>query len=77
MHVLFGWLLLGMSLCEKELRILGIQPMTGDAWPGGSQCLLATEMALEGINRHPDLLRGFKLVYDYIDDEVIILVVYG
>ena len=56
--------------CTKELRILGLQPMTGDAWPGGSQCLLAVEMAIEKINKHPDILKGYELIYDYIDHEV-------
>jgi len=44
--------------------------MTGDAWPGGSQCLLAVEMAIEKINKHPDILKGYELIYDYIDHEV-------
>lgn len=55
---------------ERELRILGLQPMTGDAWPGGWPCLVAVEMAVEGINQHPDLLDGYVLKYDYIDHEV-------
>lgn len=55
---------------DKELRLLGLQPMTGTIWPGGWACLVPLKMALDGINKHPDLLNGYKLTYEYLDDEV-------
>jgi len=56
--------------CEKELRLLGLQPMTGTAWPGGWACFIPIQLAIAGINAHPDILRGFNLTYEYTDDEV-------
>jgi len=54
----------------KELRLLGLQPMTGNAWSGGWACLVPIKMAIEGINAHPNLLPGYNLTYEYIDNEV-------
>lgn len=54
----------------KELRILGLQAITGDAFPGGPTCLVAVKMALDSINQHPSLLNGYNLTYDYVDHEV-------
>lgn len=54
---------------DKELRLLGLQPMTGEAWPGGAACLVPVRMALEGINQHPDLLKGYTLTYEYFDHQ--------
>ena len=56
--------------CEKELRLLGLQPITGKAWPGGWTCLAPIQMAIDGINAHPDMLRGYNLTYEYVDNEV-------
>ena len=54
----------------KELRLLGLQPMTGNAWSGGWACLVPIKMAIEGITAHPNLLPGYNLTYEYIDNEV-------
>ena len=59
----------------KELRLLGLQPMTGNAWSGGWACLVPIKMALEGINARSDLLEGFNITYEYIDNEVCLSVV--
>lgn len=55
---------------QKELRLLGLQPMSGEAWPGGWACLVPVRMAVERINEHPDLLQGYTLKYEHIDHEV-------
>lgn len=55
---------------DRELRILTLLPMTGEAWPGGWSCLVPVQMAIDGINAHPDLLQGYKVKFDYIDHEV-------
>ena len=55
----------------KDLRLLGLLPMTGDIYPGGWSCLVPVKMALDGINAHPNLLQGYNLSYDYIDNQVI------
>lgn len=60
----------GVCTFEKELRLLGLQAMTGKSWPGGGPCLVAVQMARDDINAHPDLLHGYELVYDYVDHEV-------
>lgn len=54
----------------KEIRILGLQAMTGDVYKGGPACLLGAQMALDDISHHPDVLNGFNLTYDYVDHEV-------
>ena len=55
---------------DKELRLLGIQAMTGKSWPGGWSCLVPVMMAVDEINQRSDLLDGYKLTYNYIDHEV-------
>lgn len=62
--------LLTPSAEQKELRLLGLQPMSGEAWPGGWSCLVPVRMAVESINARPDLLQGYTLKYDYVDHEV-------
>ncbi|KAH3697827.1 hypothetical protein DPMN_085337 [Dreissena polymorpha] len=54
----------------KELRLLGMLPMTGTTWPGGSSCLVPVQMALEDVNAYPGLLYGYNLTYEYIDSMV-------
>lgn len=44
----------------KPLYIGGIFPMTG-GWAGGRGCRPAVYMALEDVNKRPDLLPGYKL----------------
>ena len=45
---------------NKQLYIGGIFPMTG-GWAGGKGCRPAVDMALEDINKHPDILQGYTL----------------
>lgn len=59
---------------DKELRLLGLQPMTGEAWPGGWSCVVPVQMAIEAINNRTDILDGYKLTYDYIDHEVFVFI---
>lgn len=54
----------------KELRLLGMIPMTGTAWQGGSSCLLPVQMAIEDVNAFPGILYGYNLTYEYIDSKV-------
>ncbi|KAH3775305.1 hypothetical protein DPMN_176706 [Dreissena polymorpha] len=54
----------------RELRLLGMLPMTGTAWPGGSACLVPVQMALADVNAYPNLLHGYNLTYEYIDTMV-------
>lgn len=54
----------------KELRILGLQAMTGEAFLGGQPCLVAVKMAIDHINQRLDVLNGYSLTYDYINHEV-------
>lgn len=55
---------------NKELKILGLQPMTGEVWPGGWSCLVPVQMAIESINNRTDILNGYTITYNYIDHEV-------
>lgn len=55
---------------DKELRMLTLLPMTGEAWPGGWSCLVPVQMAVDGINAHADLLQGYRLTFEYVDHEV-------
>lgn len=54
----------------KELRVLGMLPLTGDGWRGGGVCLPATQMAVEDVNAHDGLLPGYNLTYEWIDSKV-------
>lgn len=64
--------LLALTECYtlKELRLLGLQAMTGKTYSGGWACLVPVQMGLEGIHAHPNLLNGYNLTYDYFDHEV-------
>lgn len=55
---------------SKELRLLGLLPMTGDGWSGGTACLPATQMAIEDVNANENILKGYKLMYNWIDSKV-------
>lgn len=55
---------------SKELRVLGMLPMTGNVYPVGNQCRASKKMALEDVNAFPGLLDGYNLTYDYIDSMV-------
>lgn len=54
----------------KELRLLGLMQMTGEEWPAGWMCVVPIQMAIDKINAHPTLLSGYKLTFDYYDDQV-------
>ncbi|XP_053401138.1 gamma-aminobutyric acid type B receptor subunit 1-like isoform X2 [Mercenaria mercenaria] len=53
----------------KELRLLGLLPMTGDGWNGGVSCLPATQMALEDVNNNDFILSEYNLKYKWIDSK--------
>lgn len=66
-------IMLYLAVCcgkEKELRLLGLQPLTGKAWPTGAACVVPVTMAIDSINAHPDLLNGYKLTHEYVDVQV-------
>lgn len=54
----------------RELRLLGILPMSGDGWVGGGSCLPAVQMAIDDINVRDDILSEYNLTYKWIDSEV-------
>ncbi|KAH3719743.1 hypothetical protein DPMN_062614 [Dreissena polymorpha] len=58
---------------SKELRVLGLLPMTGNAWPGGNACLVSNKMALEDVNAFSGLLEGYNLTYAFIDSMVCLI----
>uniref|UniRef100_UPI00358FBB37 gamma-aminobutyric acid type B receptor subunit 1 isoform X2 n=1 Tax=Myxine glutinosa TaxID=7769 RepID=UPI00358FBB37 len=53
---------------RTKLYIGGLFPMSG-GWPGGQACLPAVKMALEDVNKRPDILRGYKLVLENNDSK--------
>jgi hypothetical protein len=59
-----------LSLYAKELRLLGLLPMTGDGWSGGMSCLPALQMALDDVNNNGVILRDYNLTYNWIDTKV-------
>lgn len=70
--IVFGLVFVGFGVHagKKELRLLGLQAMTGEAWPGGWACLVPAQMAIERINADPNILEGYTLFYDYTDHQV-------
>lgn len=54
----------------RELRLLGLLPMTGEGWTGGGACLTAVQMALEDINAMERILVDYNLTYNWIDSKV-------
>uniref|UniRef100_A0A8C4ND84 Gamma-aminobutyric acid (GABA) B receptor, 1b n=1 Tax=Eptatretus burgeri TaxID=7764 RepID=A0A8C4ND84_EPTBU len=54
---------------RTKLYIGGLFPMSG-GWPGGQVCLPAVEMALEDVNKRPDILQGYKLVLENNDSKL-------
>lgn len=59
----------------KQLRLLGMQPMTGTSWPGGPACIAPVQMALDDVNSDPSILSDYNLTYDVVDSQVLIVVV--
>lgn len=55
---------------KKVLRLLGLQAMTGEAWPGGWSCHVPVQLAIGMINSRDDILKDYTLEYDHIDHEV-------
>lgn len=54
-----------------ELHIGGIFPIAGTGgWQGGQACMPAARLALDDVNREPNLLPGFKLILHSNDSEV-------
>lgn len=75
MEFLLVWLLVVsgtmiMCTCERTIKLLGILPMTGKGWVGGSSCALPSKLAIEDINANETILNGYNLSYTYIDSQV-------
>lgn len=64
-------LLFTENFAQRDLRLLGLLPMTGDSWTGGTACLPAVEMAVKDVNADDSILKNYKLVYNWIDSKVI------
>lgn len=56
-------------LGKKTLYIGALFPMSG-GWPGGQACLPSAEMALEHVNRRPDILPDYELKLIHHDSKV-------
>lgn len=55
---------------DKDLVMGGLFPISGNAgWLGGQGCLPAALMALDDVNRSPDLLPGYRLVLHWNDSK--------
>ncbi|KAH3825179.1 hypothetical protein DPMN_127052 [Dreissena polymorpha] len=54
----------------KEIRLLGLLPITGKAWTGGSAVKLPVKLALEDIRANGSILPGYNITYDFIDSQV-------
>ncbi|XP_064553932.1 gamma-aminobutyric acid type B receptor subunit 1 isoform X1 [Drosophila montana] len=53
-----------------ELHIGGIFPIAGKGgWQGGQACMPAARLALDDVNKEPNLLPGFKLILHSNDSE--------
>lgn len=56
---------------DTVLHIGGIFPIAGEGgWQGGQACMPAANLALEDVNKRPDLLPGFTLKLHSNDSEV-------
>ncbi|KAH3825188.1 hypothetical protein DPMN_127061 [Dreissena polymorpha] len=53
----------------KEIRLLGLLPITGKAWTGGSAVKLPVKLALEDIRANGSILPGYNITYDFIDSQ--------
>ena len=54
----------------KDLYLLGLVPMTGNAWPAGKPILTTFDLALEHVNMREDLLKGYTLKLHWADSKV-------
>lgn len=81
--VLTFWIFLFLSLIfynnieltnggrPDELHIGGIFPIAGKGgWQGGQACMPAARLALDDVNKSPNLLPGFRLILHSNDSEV-------
>ena len=56
---------------EVALHIGGLFPISGTSgWQGGQAGLPAAKMALDDVNKAPNLLTGYRLVLHWNDSEV-------
>lgn len=61
----------GVAGRPDELHIGGIFPIAGKGgWQGGQACMPAARLALDDVNKQPNLLPGFKLILHSNDSEV-------
>ncbi|KAI8116157.1 Gamma-aminobutyric acid type B receptor subunit 1 [Lucilia cuprina] len=80
--VLTFWIFLFLSLIfynnidltnggrADELHIGGIFPIAGKGgWQGGQACMPAARLALDDVNKEPNLLPGFRLILHSNDSE--------
>lgn len=55
----------------NELHIGGIFPIAGKGgWQGGQACMPAARLALDDVNKEPNLLPGLRLILHSNDSEV-------
>ncbi|XP_052854331.1 gamma-aminobutyric acid type B receptor subunit 1 isoform X4 [Drosophila gunungcola] len=60
----------GVAGRPDELHIGGIFPIAGKGgWQGGQACMPAARLALDDVNKQPNLLPGFKLILHSNDSE--------
>lgn len=64
------WCLLLYVVDGRQLRILGLQPMSGFIWTGGPACVAPIQMAIDDVHAHPGLLDGYNLTFDLVDSQV-------
>ena len=56
---------------RREIYLAGTFPILGsEGWQGGQACLPAAELALDDVNKSPDLLRGYYLRLKHEEDMV-------
>jgi len=56
---------------DNVLHIGGIFPIAGQGgWQGGQACHPAAQLALDDVNKRPDLLPGYQLQLHWNDSEV-------
>ncbi|KAH3769086.1 hypothetical protein DPMN_170333, partial [Dreissena polymorpha] len=53
----------------KDIRLLGLLPITGKSWIGGGATKLPVKLALEDIRANGSILPGYNITYDYIDSQ--------
>ncbi|KAH3692853.1 hypothetical protein DPMN_194607 [Dreissena polymorpha] len=53
----------------KNIRLLGLLPITGKGWVGGAAVKLPVKLALEDIRANGSILPGYNITYDFIDSQ--------